>query len=541
MTTPRQRVIDDTDPAIEYGPNGWFVANPSTLTAGNFGPVYNGTSHAASSNATLNFAFNGTSMRVYGTIMVSTDSNNVTDPTWDCFVDEIQISNPQPTFKFPENNWVLCDQPQISTGAHVLRVEVQSKGKTFYLDDLVYTPLPDETFESAVLIYPNTDPSIAFGGGWSNIGNQENATQTAGAQVSLFFYGTSASLFGFTPTELPHNATSASYTIDGDPSTSFALNGLSSPNSATSYNNIYFQTPTLPSGPHNLVVTHGGDNQHTPLIVEGFYVTSATALASNSSSSTTPPVTTSDTPSASPPKHSSAGAIAGGVIGGLILLALVAGLVIWYRRRRGQIKDEATSANPYPMSTADGDAPPIALPASGNPYAYSPVSAVATGTRTSGTRSDVSRPSTTHPYIHRAAPLHQHPSDTMSSPTRTHTHQLSSSAMSHGPATSASGSHVPGTSYSSNNGGLPPPTGSLDAMVSHGSFHNPLPTPQATPPASSKLAREMAAAAAYLPPVQATQEPGTRVLRHEDSGLRLPPSSAPEPEIVELPPGYSPD
>ncbi|KAJ7710977.1 hypothetical protein B0H17DRAFT_1027967 [Mycena rosella] len=465
MTTPRQRVIDDTDPAIEYGPNGWFVANPSTLTAGNFGQT-----------------LPGTSMRVYGTIMVSTDSNNV------------RI----------RQHWVLCDQPQISAGAHVLRVE---------------------TFESAVLIYPNTDPSIAFGGGWSNIGNQENATQTAGAQVSLFFYGTSASLFGFTPTELPHNATSASYTIDGDPPTSFALNGLSSPNTA----------------PHNLVVTHGGDNQHTPLIVEGFYVTSATALASNSSSSTTPPVTTSDTPSASPPKHSSAGAIAGGVIGGLILLALVAGLVIWYRRRRGQIKDEATSANPYPMSTADGTPHPSHCLLAGNPYAYSPVSAVATGTRTSGTRSDVSRPSTTHPYIHRAAPLHQHPSDTMSSPTRTHTHQLSSSAMSHGPATSASGSHVPGTSYSSNNGGLPPPTGSLDAMVSHGSFHNPLPTPQATPPASSKLAREMAAAAGI--PATRTGYTGTRHPRSPARRQRLAPAalSAPEPEIVELPPGYSPD
>ncbi|KAF8181447.1 hypothetical protein K438DRAFT_1841151 [Mycena galopus ATCC 62051] len=55
----RSVVVDDTDPAITYSPEGWFVANPSVLTQGNWGPIYNGTSHATSSNATLCFSFNG--------------------------------------------------------------------------------------------------------------------------------------------------------------------------------------------------------------------------------------------------------------------------------------------------------------------------------------------------------------------------------------------------------------------------------------------------------------------------------------------------
>jgi hypothetical protein len=56
----RTVVVDDTDLAISYGSEGWFVADPSVLTKGNWGPIYNGTSHAtASANSTLSFPFTG--------------------------------------------------------------------------------------------------------------------------------------------------------------------------------------------------------------------------------------------------------------------------------------------------------------------------------------------------------------------------------------------------------------------------------------------------------------------------------------------------
>lgn len=56
----RQVLVDDTDPSIQYGPEGWFVADPSKLNVGNFGPIYNATSHATtSSNSTLSYSFNG--------------------------------------------------------------------------------------------------------------------------------------------------------------------------------------------------------------------------------------------------------------------------------------------------------------------------------------------------------------------------------------------------------------------------------------------------------------------------------------------------
>lgn len=345
------------------------------------------------------------------------------------------------------------------------------------------------------------------------------------------FAGTSASLFGFVPTELPHNASSASYTVDGGAPVNFTLPGLSSPQSATSYNVMFFTTPTLASGEHNLVVTHGGNSSQTPLVVGGFYVTNNNLLAKNSSTSSTSP-SHSASPSSSPSKSSSAGAIAGGVVGGLLLLALLAGLAFWHRTRRRRVTED-TSAQPYPMSMADGNAPSLAPPPSGNPYAYSPLSKSVypvppTEDSRSGVRSENSRPSTDYLSVRGTAPLNVHPSDATSS-RATHSHQLSTS-----------------TSYPS--GSSHAPSGSMSAVASHGTVHNDLFTPQSTRPVSnsvpSKLARERASATAAASPSRtgdADVNPRTVVVRHEDSGVRMPPSLGTEPDIVELPPGYSPD
>ncbi|KAJ6594897.1 hypothetical protein B0H19DRAFT_1247529 [Mycena capillaripes] len=201
----RKRIIDDTDPAVQYDTTGWFVPVLSALEVETDCGI-------------------GTSIRVYGTIMVSTDANNMTDPKWDCFVDGTKIGNPQPTFKFPENNWILCDEPEIAAGLHALMIQVQSKGCAFYFDYLVYTPLPDATFETAVLIYPNTDPAVSFGSGWRTFGGDlENGTNTKDSQVALNFHGTSVSLYGVVPADEPHNSTWSTYSIDGGPLVNFTL------------------------------------------------------------------------------------------------------------------------------------------------------------------------------------------------------------------------------------------------------------------------------------------------------------------------------
>ncbi|KAJ7231995.1 hypothetical protein C8J57DRAFT_1480807 [Mycena rebaudengoi] len=529
MSVVRKVAVDDTDPAIRYGANGWFVVDAASLNVGNFGPIYNATSHGTStSGSSFTFPFDGTSITVLGTIFIATDANNATDPTWDCFVDKVKIASPNPTFKFPENNWVLCDAPELLPGSHVLSVTVQSKGKTFFLDQLTYTPPSGAAIDSAVLIYPNTDPAVSYGSGWGPLA-YENITQSKGAQVALNFFGTSVSLFGFIPTELPHDPASASYTIDGGQPVTFPLDGLSSKDSATSYNHLFFQTPTLKPAFHNLVITHDGDQTKTPLVVASFYVTNGT-ISKTTATSPDSPASSAGSPRTT---HSSTAAIVGGTIGCLALLVIIAGLAFWCRKRRRRVAElkEHTSPEPFPMShsgdaaypvTAAGAPPPsVAAPGSGSPYGYSAVpatgypysypAAASSGVVNSGTQShgDVSSGRNNNfPYAH--TPLSLPSTD----------------------ATSAHGTHSRGPS-SSNSQPVSQPS------AEHG--HDPvaavgyprIPSDHGSQGASRKV-REAAANAAPERPV---------VLRHhQDSGVRLPPPQPGQPpEVVELPPGYTPD
>ncbi|KAJ7443946.1 hypothetical protein B0H11DRAFT_2090356 [Mycena galericulata] len=579
MAAPRRIVVDDTDPAIQYSPGGWTVADASKLnTLGNYGPLYNSTSHSTStSGSTLSFSFNGTSISVMGTIDITTDTTtNTTDPTWSCFVDEIPITNPNPTFAFPENNWPLCDLAQVAPGSHVLTIQVQSKGQPFYLDNILYTPLPGTNLASAVLEYTNTDPSVSFGSGWQEWGTQ-NVTQTKGAQVALNFHGTSVSLLGYIPTELPHNASSASYTIDGGAPVDFALTGLPA-QSATLYNALFFQTNTLTPATHNLVVTYAGNSAQTPLVVGMFYVTN---ISTPSSSSPSPSIAS---PSADLShtqvkvnKTSPLGAIVGGIVGCLAVLALVVGLVFWCRRRQRRITEQTrrTSADPFTSmtaTTADSRLPAsvstMGGAAQGYPYSAVPAnSPYSPGSSAAQLYADVPAAGPSYPYTSPGARFPPSPTDATSS---------SGGGVSH--ARDPSGSYVGSTHNPHDVGHAPNLSGSFSggstsardphegqyaqnqnlssySGSAQGSAHDlplrssgvggayayPTPTPSET---SRKYQREREATAAFttpLTPLRAGR--GVVVRQYQDSGVRLRSESSlgMEPEIVELPPGYSPD
>ncbi|KAJ7842800.1 hypothetical protein B0H14DRAFT_1022154 [Mycena olivaceomarginata] len=364
MATRRIR-IDDTDPAIKYAPNQWFPHDVNQLnTLGNLGSVWNGTSHSTSTTtASLTFPFNGTSIDVIGTIQLNDLAD---DPTWVCLVDEIQITNgTDPTFKFPENNWILCSQPQLLPGPHTLTIKVQSKGQPFYLDSIFYTPTPDVTYDGAVLEYEAGDPAISYGAGWQfyTVENTQNITQTNGAQVALNFHGTAVTLTGYVPQELPHNATTAKYSVDGGPATTVTLAGLPPQGTTTIFNVPMLSVSNLSPTTHNIVITYEGDSGHTPLAVKNFYVTNSTTpvladshFSSASSPSSTP--TKTSTPPVVATKHTPVGAIAGGVVGGLALLALLAGLLFFLRRRRQRERGETPQrsdhgVDPFGIETAE--------------------------------------------------------------------------------------------------------------------------------------------------------------------------------------------
>ncbi|KAF8198143.1 hypothetical protein K438DRAFT_1759552 [Mycena galopus ATCC 62051] len=340
MATPRLVVVDDTDPAINYTANQWFPSDVSKLNPlGALGPVWNGTIHSTIvDGATLTFNFNGTSIDVIGTNSVTTLADGTFDPQWSCTVDQIPIADgTNEQFTSPDNNWLLCNQETLNPGPHTLTMNVQSKSTPFYFDTIRYTPLPGAEIDGTVVDYAFGDPAITYSPGWVfyTVDNVQNITQTNGAQVTLNFHGTAVSLAGYIPHELPHNATTATYSIDGGPATMFPLAGLAADSTTTIFNMPLFNVSGLPSGDHSVVVTYLGDSNHTPLVVKDFFVTNSTTPAVALSSSSSGPSTTSIAVA----KHTPTGAITGGAIGGLAIIALLAGLLYWLRRRRRRQDD----------------------------------------------------------------------------------------------------------------------------------------------------------------------------------------------------------
>ncbi|KAF7325217.1 hypothetical protein MKEN_00566000 [Mycena kentingensis (nom. inval.)] len=347
---PRTRIVDDTDPSIHYSAQGWFAADPNTLKFGNFGPIFNITSRATTTTgANFTFAFNGTGIGVIGSLDVSTNANNITDPSWTCFVDELPIPQPDPTFPYPENNWELCRQYTLAPGAHTLRVEVTSAGGPFYLD------------------YLN------FSDGWA-----QGMTNVTGAQVRLTqFFGTSITMTGFIQADRPHPATWATYALDGGAPVNFTLPGLPPDSNVKQYNALLFTIDTPPladaGAPHDLVVTYGGDGAHTPLGFTAFYVTNQ----ANGTASTNPDASSSSSlspGSSSLPSTSTnhtrtrtrTGAIAGGTIAGafVLFLLLFLGAALYLRRRRRQSSEHLLRAFPAGpgAATATGKAEALTAP-----------------------------------------------------------------------------------------------------------------------------------------------------------------------------------
>ncbi|KAG6867677.1 hypothetical protein C0993_012485 [Termitomyces sp. T159_Od127] len=329
MVSPRQVVIDDTDTQIHYTGSGWFLDQGSQDHVGNFGPTYKKTSHGTKGNDSFSFSFDGSSVTVYGTTSLKTLDNWKTfNPKWECFVDGISIGATKP-FQFAENNWSLCEQGTIADGPHVITVNVTTTGNTFWFDYLMFTPSPRNS--SATLLVQNTDPAILYDHSWRKLGGTANITTKIGSVMNFDFVGTSLTWVSFIPTELPHNESTASYSIDNGPLTRFKLAGLPPTADTSVYFQVFFVTPDLPIGHHTIMVTYEGSNvPSTPLTLDYLLVADAPLpVAANANSSGTSSV---PTPSTTPHPGAPIGPIIGGVVGGLAIIAILL-FAFWWRRQ----------------------------------------------------------------------------------------------------------------------------------------------------------------------------------------------------------------
>lgn len=165
--------------------------------------------------------------------------------------------------------------------------------------------------------------------------------------------GTSLTWVGFIPTELPHNKSTASYSIDSGSSSRFELTGLTPTATTTVYNQVFFTTPDLPIGNHTIIVTYEGNNTpltldyllvgDAPLLVAANTNASASTVATvNATATTFPPSFTSSTSTVSSvltpslKAHSSTliGPIIGGVIAGLTTMTILLFAFWWWWRHR---------------------------------------------------------------------------------------------------------------------------------------------------------------------------------------------------------------
>lgn len=157
--------------------------------------------------------------------------------------------------------WVLCEQPQLVDGPHIVTVKATAAGRTFWFDDITYTPSSNVSQNGVYILVDNFDPGIVYGSPWGALGGAANFT--TGTELRFNFTGKGLSWFGFIPTEFSHNSTTASYSIDGGNPVTFRLNGLPQDTIPTVYNQNFFSTPALAAGPHTLYVVHHGTDKET--------------------------------------------------------------------------------------------------------------------------------------------------------------------------------------------------------------------------------------------------------------------------------------
>ncbi|KAJ3554356.1 hypothetical protein NP233_g12439 [Leucocoprinus birnbaumii] len=274
MAPGRWVVVDDTDvqEGITYNGN-WFRDVGSQDGVGNFGPPYLGTLHGITTNGSLSFPFSGTAVDVFGTNN-ETNFNTDPDPTWECFIDDISISRYPPS-QLVENNWKFCGTSGLPDGNHTLKVNVQVKSpsQTFWFDKIRYIPSPSLSLENRTILVDSSDPAVQYDAQWSALGDNANMTTKSSSIATVNFVGVSVSWYAYIPTELPHNGTRASWSIDGGQDNTFTLKGLrAGAGVSTVFNQQYFTTPDLPAGSHTLEVKFLGSEQTTPLCIDYLYI-----------------------------------------------------------------------------------------------------------------------------------------------------------------------------------------------------------------------------------------------------------------------------
>ncbi|KAF8912156.1 hypothetical protein CPB84DRAFT_1761418 [Gymnopilus junonius] len=381
---PRWVLVDDTDAGIQYnGP--WFVHQGSQNILGNFGIPYRSTLHGINTNGSFSYSFRGSRVLITATLEFPAPDG----PFWQCIVDGVVI--PSIVYTTPENRLRYCEEDGLAEDVQhniTVKASVQNQ-RTFWFDYIQYLPPVDEPLENVSISVDIPDPQMLFSNGWT-LHAPGYMTSLLGSTFSFTFTGSSLTWFGFYDNSLPLAATTATYTIDGGKAVAFDLNGAAALRTGVQYNQIFFQTNSLPIGEHTLIVAYQGNLQTAPLTLSVVYIEDGTSYLSNSgspipssssfhSSLSVPALTTSGGSFTSTPffpepsavkvgtafsklsPASEIGAIIGGILGGLTIISLlIVGLSQRYKKWRqskraqpemAEVGPSFNQRTPIPLST----------------------------------------------------------------------------------------------------------------------------------------------------------------------------------------------
>jgi hypothetical protein len=118
-------------------------------------------------------------------------SNGLSDPSWVCLVDNIEIG---PFPPISENNFLFCGSDPFnppSDGQHTitLRAIVPNNTLTFWFDEIHYLPSPSMTWYSSLMLVGSNDSAIQYSSGWQVTDVVGSMTMQQGAKMTLDFNG----------------------------------------------------------------------------------------------------------------------------------------------------------------------------------------------------------------------------------------------------------------------------------------------------------------------------------------------------------------
>jgi len=292
--SPVGQVGDGADGSLEWV-GRWAETNDQfagTIDAG--GVWYNAAGPPHGSQYTLTgeggwlLLFEGSHIRVMGTVVSRTvqeaRNGNAPNKRWICRADSNEYpASDVPDSGGPVNGWPLCDIAlSSSTGGWkrfqlVTRSTVADSACPVHIDRVLYYPNEDAAARHPTVLIEHSDPVVRLlpADAWALYQNATALTAQPHARAQVMFTGTQARWMGWLVGQYSPDAATASYTVDGAGNTTFEIfspTDRSTGQPATVPNFLFFETPLLEHGDHQLeVVYHSGG---APLVLEHLEVES---------------------------------------------------------------------------------------------------------------------------------------------------------------------------------------------------------------------------------------------------------------------------